>query len=263
MIRFLIVGLALAACLACVEPPKAEAGNCGGYTRSYSTTYQAHGYKVATNYAAANHNAYAAKDYEVVFQKFLAVVPLAVYPSYSAVYAPPPPVAPGQPGQPADPARQQQSQGELQQVLTGLKEVTTTLRDFDSRLRILESRQGVQPAPQALPQPQALPKQPAPKQGAQAAPKQHTFASVNASHCAACHAKGNEANGGEFVLSDAQGKMVKLTDAQVGKMSKVLLRGTMPKLNEYAAKHGITARLTEAESQAILEEVDRQVGGTQ
>ena len=105
--------MAIVATLALVAHP-AVAGHCGGYTRTFSShgtaSYaQGHGYKVAVSH-------HVSKDYDVVFQKFLAVVPLAVYPSYSAVYAPAPP---GAAPAPVGPAQAQQAQGELQQVLKG------------------------------------------------------------------------------------------------------------------------------------------------
>lgn len=262
MIGKILIALAAALCLLPLLSP-VEAGSCAGYARTYTApTYAA----PLKSYAAPSYAVHAAKAYDyqadIYFPKFLAVVPLVQYPSYSAVYAPP---VPGQIPGAADPARQQQTQGEMTQVLSGLKEVTTTLRDLDSRLRRLEERSGVQPIPQQLPPVQQAPKQSAPKQNAPA-PKQqgqntgvkHTFASVNAAFCAACHAKGNEANGGDFVLSD-NGVIVKLTDAQVGAMQRVLLKGKMPKLNAHAKNNGIERMLTAEEAQAVLEEVDRQL----
>lgn len=247
------IHVALSIALTLVILSSVEAGSCAGYTRSsYSYSAPTYSYR---NYS----HAYAAPVYkdEVVYNKFLAVVPFVVYPSYGAVYAPPPQLPNGNA---LDPAKQQQAQGELAQILNGLKEVTSTLKDFDARLRALEARQGIAP-PAALPKEKAP--APAPKQQSNSNGAKPTFTSVNGQFCASCHQKGNEGHGGDFVLTDTQGKLVPLSDANIGAIQRTLLKGKMPKLNARAKQHGISRQLTAEEAQIILEEVDRQVAGTQ
>lgn len=238
--------------------PPADASNCVGYSRTYSAPSYSQGYAYTATKVYKAPTAYKEVAYEEpVYYKFQAFVPLIQIPTYSAVYAPP--VAPfsgvQQHSLNQDPAKQQQAQGELQQVLKGLTEVTTTLRNFDDRLRRLEERSGLQAPP---PQPQALPKE-QPKQQGQAPKGNLSFATVNAKACAMCHERGKESFGGDFILSETSGAMVKLTDAQAGAMSRVLLKGKMPKLNARAKEHGITGPLTAEEAQAILSEVDAQL----
>lgn len=234
----------------------AVAQSCSpGYTRSYST-YRAPTY-VAPTYVAPT-KAYVAPTYDYYEAPFVlklkAVVPLLELPTYSVgVYTPPPAAPYGNVNPIPNPAMQQQAQGELSQVLNGLKEVTTTLRDFDSRLRRLEEKSGYAPQQQKLPAPKQQQQSKAPTG------KQLSFAAVNQAFCAACHAKGNESNGGDFVMSDENGALVALTAEQVVAVQTQLLKGKMPLINERAKKHNITRKMTEEETLAILGEIDRQL----
>lgn len=251
-------------CASAVATAPVRAQHCASagasYQRSYSTTYSA--YKAPTKsyavpYAATNYATVTDYYEQPYVLKLKAVIPLLELPTYSVgVYSPPPqaPYVNPIPGQ-QNPAQQQQTQGELAQILNGLKDVTTTLKDFDSRIRRLEERSGGAP----LPQPQL--QQPQPQKG-QAQPKQNgskvSFATTNANFCAACHEKGKEDRGGDFVFT-VDGKMPKFTNDQIVSIQKHVGRGTMPKLNETAKKHGITRQLTAEERDSILFELDAQV----
>lgn len=201
-------------------------------------------------------------EYAPVYQKFLAVIPLVEYPTYSAVYAPPVPVtsAPVQGVNPMpNPAAQTLQSNELKIALEAIKKigedmrsVSTALTEFDKRLRRLEERQPVQPLPPAK---QAEPG-PKPKEEPSAALK-----ALNARACAMCHERGKESNGGDFVLSEPNGSIVKLTGEQLTAMQRMLNpeRPKMPKLTEAAKKAGITSHLNEEETKLWYREIDRQL----
>ena len=253
-------------CASAVATAPVGAQHCASagasYQRSYSTTYSA--YKAPVSYAKSYAQSYATVvDYQEqpYVLKLKAVVPLLELPTYSVGVYTPPPQAPCNvnpiPGQSHNPAQQQQSQGELQQILKGLTEVTTTLRDFDSRIRRLEERSGGVPLPQPQLQPKQMPRDEGKGQAKQNGSKV-SFATTNANFCAACHEKGKEDRGGDFVFT-VDGKMPKFTNDQIVSIQKHVGRGTMPKLNETAKKHGITRQLTAEERDSILFELDAQV----
>lgn len=129
-----------------------------------------------------------------VFLRFDAVIPLVSLPTYSAsalpVPAPPPPV----------PAAAQ-PQPDLRPVLEAIGKMGDRLGGIEKRLDSLEKRRRID-APPMPPADPASPKAELPPGALSAAAK-----------CAGCHARGSEAKGGDFVLTEAGGTAFALLDA--------------------------------------------------
>lgn len=182
-----IIPAALVLGLLCLP---ASAGTCGAVSYSYypSKTYVSK--KVVV---------------EPVYTKFVAVIPLVEFPTYSAVYVPPvaqgpavvPPAPPQQPAQP--------------QANNDLKQVMEMLKSMDARLQRLEAQPLAQPQ-----QPREGPKGPQGPVG------------VMQAKCASCHEAASAADkGGNFTLF-VQGKLAPLQPVQQNKLMKRVAGGTMP-----------------------------------
>lgn len=195
------------------------------------------------------------KVIEVVVPRFVAVVPLVDLPSYSAAY-----VGPGVAVSPPQAAAQAAPAGELRQVLN-------EIRDLGVRIRRLEER-GDRPA--AKQEPRAEPRQ-EPPEGSRQEPKDakekpsDPFAGqglpdvrdVNRAHCARCHERGKEQNGGDFVLSEKDGSIVRLGDLVLLDLMIHCEKRTMPKLNKKAKEAGHKP-MNDAEIASWLAEAARQ-----
>ncbi len=190
------------------------------------------------------------KVVEVVVPRFVAVIPLVDLPSYSAAYVGPG-IAVGQPPQ-------QQQAGELRQILD-------EVRSLGARIRRLEDRGD---RPEAKPQPKAEPKA-EPKEESKAKPKPADpfegeaqtalpdVRAINKAKCAMCHERGKQAAGGDFVLSEPDGSIVKLTDLQLLDLMIHCEKKTMPKLTQKSRAAGVKP-LTDPEIASWLAEAARQ-----
>lgn len=232
--------------LACLTVcPGVALAQCG--TTYRTRTYSSYSTYVAPTYVApvAVKKVEVVKEIVPVFLKYAAIIPVVEFPTYGAYYAPPYPVpAPGQyapqgqPGQPAAPGQGAQANGQSAE----LRQILDLMRSFDERLRRLEEKSG-KAAPMTEPKKEeaSLP----------------DVRKINASKCALCHQAGNEASGGKFILSDAQGQIARLNNEQLLSLSDHVYAGTMPKLNARARQAGITA-LSDAEAAAWMREITRQ-----
>jgi len=197
---------------------------------------------------------------DIVFTRYLAVIPLLDLPTYSAHVVP---ALPRAAVAPAAPLRTEGPSKEMGQVLQ-------ILQSFDGRFRALEDRitrlEGLRSGGTPLsPPPPRMPRAEARVDPTSPTPGGVTAKSVNQQMCAICHDKGNESNGGDFVLS-VKGEIVRMTDAQLVTLGKKLATKSMPKLEvddeelqkKIVAK-GIRA-LNPAEANAWADEIDRQAG---
>jgi mono/diheme cytochrome c family protein len=198
-----------------------------GYaTQSYTPSYQTH------------------VTHDVTFTRVLAVIPLLDLPSYSASYVPAAtPPAPAAAAQTAGPSAE-------------MKEVVSILKGFDARLKRLEA---VRAAPAATPARTPAPVMPpavdAPASATGAG--KLTLADVNKASCAACHQKGNESAGGDFVISDSAGVVRHFSDRELVSLTKHISRGTMPKQNARAKERGVLP-LDDAAVEVWMEEINKQ-----
>lgn len=250
--RQLLFALAVGGALTlCVHSCRAQ--SCGSYGRSYQRSYSSY-----SSYSAPSYSTYAPakvvvkKDVyaEPAYFRYLLALPLVEVPTYGAAYAPPPPaLAQPQalPQSQGQPSQMQQILSQQGQILTSLDKLAKSVDALNARVEKIERTR--QPQPQAQPKQQQAPPQ---VNGLKAAQL------VNQQKCAACHQKGNEAHGGDFVLSDEKGNFLKLTDKQLVSMQRQLTRGTMPKLNKRASEHQITA-LRKEEADALFALLDGQI----
>lgn len=181
----------------------------------------------------------------VVFTKFVPVVPvalieLAILPTYSAQYVPPVQLQPGipQPGI-AQPAPAQQAPALAQQSGADMVKIMGMLEKINARLDRLEKGQ----------QQQAPPVQP--KQGEQGPPpkeEQVSALSIMRVKCAACHeAKTAADKGGNLVLI-SEDKLAELSPRQANKVVGRSYAGTMPPKDNKLS----IAPLTDAEVSALV-----------
>lgn len=240
------LALALIASLALTGSLHAQ--NCGSYSRSYSYrsySYPTYSYVQPTYYETPYKTYAPAKAYkeEIVVQKFLAVLPLALLPTYSAAYVPPPveQQALKAPSTAAAPDAFQKA------LLDRLDAMDRNLADVSRRLERLERTR----EPLKLPKKDEEP-QPQQQTGTM------TFAAANAASCAACHQRGNEAHGGGFVFTEADGKLAKLTAEQRENVEWQITKNRMPKLNSKRAKEMGVAPLTQQSADAIWRALDEQ-----
>lgn len=169
------------------------------------------------------------KEVVPVVQRFVAVVPLVDFPSYSAVYTPavPAPVVPVAP-QPAQPVAQPDQ----------MKAVLDALKAIDARLQKLEAgRSQVKPKDPFNPQAQ--------RQDDRAAPP--AALAVVQNKCAACHsAKDAGDKGAGLALLAEDGKLAALADKAARKVVGRSYAGTMP------PKDSKVAALTDEEVAALV-----------
>lgn len=260
MRTLLIATFALFACAAVSPAQSCRSRSYGGYS-SYSYSAPAYSYQ---SYAAPSYG-YAApavtKTYkeETKYLKFLAVLPLVELPSYSAVYSPP-----QQLQSPQAQAAPRAASSQMDQILSQQQAVLTKLDQLDKNVQALSSRvEGLERSgrfggaqPQAnlktAPDAEPIPKQPS-KEG------KLTAALVNKQACAVCHERGNEQHGGDFVMSEPDGKFTRWSDKQLMAMERLLLSDKMPKINKRSQEAGITGALNKEAKEALLAERDRQV----
>jgi mono/diheme cytochrome c family protein len=175
------------------------------------------------------------KEVAPVFLKFVAVVPLAELPTYSALYVPPAPVA-QTPPTPAPPAP------DLRPLLEAFDRMNRRLDRIEKRIEALEKG----PAAPKNPAKPKDPFHPDGKEPTSAASPGADALKVARARCSSCHARGNEANGGDFVLLEAGGEaFAPLAEAARRSATAQLTKGRMP-----PAKSGLS--LTPEESQALL-----------
>lgn len=247
-----IVGLILftgVSWLGLVSPPDANAQSCGSY-RTYRASYPTYSYptySAPVTYSAPYTSSYTAPyvapvvkkvvehkdDYYLL--KFVAVAPLVELPTYSAVYVPP--YSPLQHPNPA--SNQNQNKDDMKQVLELLKGYETRFKAIEDKLKGTVAP--VTPTPD----------------GKTSEPKIPDVKEVNSKKCAVCHQRGNEASGGKFVLSEADGSIVRLNNEQLGELDEQLSTNAMPKLNVKSKQAGIT-QLSDVEYAAWRQEISRQ-----
>lgn len=197
--------------------------------RSYS--YGTPSYSYAAPYVAPKKE-YKAEPY---YLRFLAVIPLVDYPSYSAVYAPAPATVAAQaapaPQTPAPAAAQ--PNGDLAKIMAALGTINKSVELIDARLNRLEGGgNGGNGAP-------------APRQG-QRAPEQppgpqQTAQQIVAAKCVVCHDHKQAGDwGGGFTLVDEAGKIERISDKAVRKLIKHCMAATMPPKE---APKGFTGKL--------------------
>ncbi len=165
---------------------------------------------------------------DVVFTKYVPVVPialveLAVLPTYSAQYVPPPPVQGIQGAQPGSAPPAPIQAPALQ--ATEMSKIMGALERINARLDRLEKGRPVTPEVQA---PLATPKMP-PAGEATPQPKeeQTTALAVVTNKCAACHSDKTSDKGGNLVLI-ADGQLAKIDARQANKVLGRSYAGTMP-----------------------------------
>lgn len=287
--------------LACVGP--ARAGDCGTvcpapvlYSRPIVTTSR-----------FVSHTPTVVKKTVVVVEpeirKYVAVIPLVEFPTYSAVYVPPvvpvgvpvgvptgpiagvaPPVAApvAPPVAPSPPAPSAIAPGDVQRIMDALSTINRNFESFDTRIRRLEDKVNgpATPLPTPLPTPNPKPvdpfnptapapaaSTPPPAPPGEAPPVPPTMPkadgaallatpSSNIGKCALCHARGNEASGKGFVLSDASG-IVRLSRAHLDSLAQHVEDDTMPKMTRKAREAGILP-FTPAEKAEWRREIARQ-----
>lgn len=233
-------------------------GQCGTAYRSRVVSYSSYSYATPT-YSTYVAPAVVKKEVAVVekvvtpvFLRYVAVIPFVEVPSYGAQYAPQQyPALPQYNGQPQqqqapNPAAQSNGQSsELRQVLNAVQGITDTLRAQDARIRDIEEYLKRTPiAPKAIPKEKA----PEPKREESSLPDVRQIA---AKKCAACHAEGNEAGGGKFVLLDKAGNLLTLKTDNLLSMSEHVYAGTMPPKTSKAKAVGVEP-LTDQEAGAFM-----------
>lgn len=151
------------------------------------------------------------------------ITPVAVFiPTYFASYVPAPvaPVAPASP--PVAPPGTSQPSADTQAILEAL-------RGFDARLRALEGGRVPATPPAAPPvTPPTKPTDPFNPKGELKTPATGKAPTVFTNKCAACHQRGKEADGGNFVLLEADGSVVKLEARKVLSVVRRAYNSTMP-----------------------------------
>lgn len=204
------------------------------YSTSYAPTYSAP-VTYSTPYVAPVVKKVVEHKDEYHYLKFVAVVPLVELPTYSAVYTPPyaPLSAPGG----------THKGGGASGSDPVLKEILDLVKGYDARLKALEAKS---PGPLA-------PKTDTPAKE----PSIPDVKQVNQQKCAMCHQRGNEANGGSFILSEKDGSIARLNNEQLGELDEQLSTNKMPKLNAKSKAAGIT-ELNDQEYASWRQEISRQ-----
>lgn len=228
-----------------------HAQSCGtAYSRSYSYSYQ-HAYMPTYSYAAPAKK-YVAPVYDKVEYKLvLPVFAVEVFKlnSYGAAYAPAQQVQPS-----ATPTPQQPQQSQMQQVLAAQQQTLEAIKSLGDRLGKVEQRiERIERTRQPIPQSQ--PKQEPPKDDDLV----KAFAAVDASSCAACHRRDNAAKyGGDFVFSELDGTMAKLSAEQREEVERQVTEGKMPKLKTKRAEEMKVEPLNQQKADVIFRMLDRQ-----
>ena len=188
------------------------------------TPYRSYSYSHSYNYAPAYVEKKVYHDkYEVVIPAFFKFVEI---PTYSFLHAPS--IAPAAPSA----AHAPNDFKMLVEMLTSLK------KDVD------ELKKGT-PAPMTR-----VPETPTPMNATTPAPLPNGLRVAQAK-CAACHVKGKESDGGDFVLLNEDGSRAKLTALQAGSFAKRVNNGSMPPKSN---KHGITP-LQDSEAFALIDDL--------
>lgn len=221
----------LSACLLLFALSPAVRAQCATYSSARYATYS-----TPTYYEAPIVKKKVVE--EIVFQRYIAVLPLLDLPTYGAYYVAPPPTAAAPAVAPA-PAAAPTAQpcGDMARVLKLLESMDDRIRRLEGGGASAPGREPVSPPPRA--------------------PGKVDLRQINQQKCSACHQQGNEAKGGDFVLSDASGSIVKLTDGQLADLQTHVVKGSMPKMNATSRAVGITP-LTDDEAEAWIEEARRQ-----
>lgn len=226
----------------------ANAQTCGSYRvyrtqAAYSTPYVSYSTPVtySTPYVApVVKKVVEYKKEDPYYLKFVAVVPLVELPTYSAYYTPPySPVAP-----PPSVAKGMSKED--------LKEIVDLIKGLDNRMKALEGRTEGKATPLAPVDPKVDP-----KTEGKADSKIPDVRLVNQQKCAICHQRGNESKGGRFILSEADGSIVRLNNEQLGELDEQLSTNAMPKINATSKAAKITP-LTDEEYAAFRQEISRQ-----
>lgn len=177
-----------------------------------------------------------AKPVVVVEKKVVVeVVPIAFYTPvavalYGGAYIPPV-VVPHPVPTPAPPPASTASAGELQQILTAIRQVDTNVRNIEERVRALESRSGgASPPPPAGTPPPGTPRLDPfvpPKKEKVIVPPVGNALSILKNRCASCHGSSASTEGGDFVMYKDD-KLVELNDRQWRKVGSKVASGKMP-----------------------------------
>jgi hypothetical protein len=247
--------------LSFISPAKTQAQTCGSY-RVYRPSYSYSTYSYPTYSTPAysapvvSHTPYVAPyvapvvkkvvnykdDYHLL--KFVAVVPLVELPTYSAVYTPPYNPLQVNQGNQGNQSKQDSEQ---------LKQIVELLKGYEARFKALEAKQAAVSPKET---PKDYPKD-TPKDTPRDEPKIPDVRQVNTQKCALCHQRGNEAVGGKFILSEADGSIVRLNNEQLGELDEQLSTNQMPKLNVKSKQAGIT-QLSDVEYASWRQEISRQ-----
>jgi hypothetical protein len=255
-----LFGLAISLCqsVACAQ----SCGSYSSYQRSYArSTYSysapSYSYAPAVSYGAPTYSYEAprayeapAKAYEPAYYKFVLALPVAVLPTYGAAYSDPEGgVVPRQAPNPA-PVPQKAPSGPdpfQEAVLKKLDDLDRGQKELSRRIEKLERTR----EPLKLPQPKEE------KDGD--ARVDANFLKVSGESCAACHSRANAAKyGGDFVLSEADGRMAALTAEQREAVETQIMDGKMPKLNSKRAKDEGVKPLTQQTADVLFLALDRQ-----
>lgn len=174
------------------------------------------------------------KQEVVIVKKEVVVAPaiVAVYqpvyiPLYGAGYVAPPVAAAPVPQQPVPAPQQPLPNGNANdQILQELKAIRGELQQIRGRVDALEKGK----VPPNMPPPQDDPFNPkTPPQEAIKTPAANLQGlQAMKTKCAACHTKGKEAEGGGFVLLEADGSLANVSDRKVSKLLVKLARNEMP-----------------------------------
>jgi hypothetical protein len=250
-----------------------QAQTCGNYRTYRSTSVYSSGYTYGSSYYQATPHStpvvystpyvapYVAsyvppmvkkvveyKKEDPYYLKFVAVVPLVELPTYSAYYTPP--YNPVQP-----PPSQAQTRGLSKE---DFKEIVDLIKGLDSRMKALEGKAPLTPlAPADSKLDSKTDGKADGKTDAKVDTKIPDIRLVNQQKCAICHQRGNEAKGGRFILSEADGSIVRLNNEQLGELDEQLSTNAMPKINATSKAAKITP-LTDEEYAAFRQEISRQ-----
>lgn len=229
----------------------AASGQCGVTYSNHGTRYS---YTPSYSYATPTYSAPAYKETatvykEVQYTKFVPVVPvalieLAVLPTYSAQYVPPVTVPPSATS-PAN-AHAAAPQGDLAKILAAIGTIDSAVKLIDQRLTRLEG-----PTP-------AAPKQMAPAPKGQTAPApqpqetQQTALQIVQAKCSQCHSPETKGFGGGFVMIDDNLKLKDLTAEAKNDVLGHASQNTMPPARKPKGFAGeLPTKLTDLEA-AVL-----------
>jgi mono/diheme cytochrome c family protein len=240
----------------------AHAQHCSSsYSRSYGHSYS---YAPAYSYGAPTYHAPAkvykddyVKAYEPAYVRFVLALPVVNLPSYGAAYAPPheqQPQAQPQPQQqqPTPQASPQSSQ--MQQLLQQQTQMLQELKKVSDKVDRIEQRvdklERVRSVPQPEPQPQRDPKE---ERQPDEAAVISAFKEANTASCAACHTRTNAKKyGGDFVFTEDDGSLVRLTAEQREAVEHQMESGKMPLLKSKRATEAGVKALTRESGSAIF-----------